>query len=101
MVPISPRTVSHVSALFAPQDVAAAKNLLEVDCGNQLPFLQDGTPESLERIRFAVLRLSNGDLGRLRDAIAEAKNDWRDVLMGAGFGFDPRAHELWQPKRQG
>jgi hypothetical protein len=100
MVPISPRTASLVSALFAPKDVAAANRMLEVDCGNELPFLQDWTPESLERIRFAVLRISRGDLVRLRDAVMKARTDWRDVLVEAGFGNDPNAHTKWRPRLQ-
>lgn len=35
------------------------------------------------RARLAVLKLSDGDLGRLADYVAEARTDWRNVLMWA------------------
>jgi hypothetical protein len=45
-----------------------------------------------ERCCLAALKLSNGDLGCLR---ASVKDDYRDLLMAAGFGFDLSAHESW------
>ena len=36
---------------------------------------------------FAALKLSEGNLDRLREAIGLAKTDWRDLLMAA---------ELWK-----
>jgi hypothetical protein len=51
----------------------------------------------MERIRFSVLKLSNGDMKKLVDAIELAKVDWRDLFMAAGFGEDPQAHKKWQP----
>jgi hypothetical protein len=100
MVGLSSRTKSHVAALFRAQDVAAAERLLVEECGANLPILgASGTPESLERVRFAALRLSGGRIDRLRDAVALAKTDWRDLLVAAGFADDIRAHEAWQPRR--
>jgi hypothetical protein len=52
----------------------------------------------MERIRFAALKLSEGDMGRLRAAIDLAKLDWRDLLMNAGFGWSVHVHEKWFPK---
>ncbi len=52
-----------------------------------------------ERFRFAALRLSNGDLRKLEQAVELAKRDWRDLLMAAGFGEDVTAHERWRPTR--
>ena len=37
-------------------------------------------------------------LERLREAIHVAQEDWRDVLVAAGFGTDTRAHERWEPR---
>jgi hypothetical protein len=48
-----------------------------------------------ERIRLAVLKLSNGNLEELRRAITEARQDWRDVLVWAGFGDSGTAHRRW------
>jgi hypothetical protein len=51
----------------------------------------------LERYRYAALKLSGGDLGRLRQAIELAKSDWRDLLVAAGFAENVRAHKNWNP----
>ena len=48
----------------------------------------------LERVRFAVLKISNGDIGELREAVRHAQIDWRDVLVAAGFG-ERLAHREW------
>ena len=58
---------------------------------------RESAAAGLERIRFAALKLSNGDLGELRQAVQIAGIDWRDVLVAAGFGHDLRAHERWFP----
>jgi hypothetical protein len=49
----------------------------------------------MERIWFAVVKLSNGDRERLEHALALAKTDWRDLLMAAGFGAHVKAHKTW------
>ena len=71
--------------------------LLVEDCADNLPSWRDGTLDGLERIRFAVLKLSEGNLQKLLEAIYLAKVDWRDALVSAGFGDDTRAHEAWWP----
>jgi hypothetical protein len=43
---------------------------------------------AIERIRFAVLKLSAGDPSALQRAIDLGKIDWRDVLVAAGFDND-------------
>src|SRR5262249_23491957 len=55
--------------------------------------------EDSERLRFAALRLSHGDLRALDEAIALGRTDWRDLLMAADFGYDTQAHERWVPRR--
>ncbi len=99
MMELSPLTRQHVAALFAAADVAEAERLLVSECGANLPLIGDATPTGLERIRFAALRLSEGAVPRLRDAIALAQADWRDLLVAADFGDDVDAHLSWQPRR--
>lgn len=96
-VPLSADTVRRLDALFAESERAAATELLVTQCGDQLPFNEGSDPVRLERIRFAVLKLSGGDLGRLGEVVAQAKVDSRDVLVAAGFGADVTAHRSWQP----
>ncbi len=88
--------MSKLELLFRPEDQAEAIRLLVEECGHNLPFCADGTPQSLERIRFAALKLSAGELPMLREAVKLGQADWRDLLMSAGFG-DPEAHKKWAP----
>ena len=67
-------------------------------CGADLPSTHMGPdPAGFDRIRFAVLKLSHGDLERLRREIDGVHIDWRDTLMAAGFGEDIHAHLQWNP----
>ncbi|MEX1294859.1 MAG: hypothetical protein AB1Z67_01680 [Candidatus Limnocylindrales bacterium] len=38
-----------------------------------------------ERVGAAVVKLADGDVGRLEQQLREARTDWRDVLVAAGF----------------
>ena len=96
-VPLRPRTAKRLVIMFAGSELADARRFLEEDCSD-LPGWWAPTPEGLERIRFAVLRLSQGSLPRLIEAIALAQTDWRDALVAAGFADDTKAHETWWPE---
>jgi hypothetical protein len=98
--PLSPETQRRLDALFAGAARQVAGDLLVTQCGANLPLWRATDPEGLERIRFAALKLSNGNLAELRRAVDIAQVDWRDVLVTAGFGRDPRAHERWFPNGQ-
>jgi len=100
MVDLSPLTKRHVAALFTPADVAEAEQLLAHECAENLLLVSDPTPSGLERLHFAALQLSDGSLTRLRDAIALAKTDWRDLLVAADFADDIHAHRRWKPLRR-
>jgi len=91
--PLTTGTEQRVTILFGPNDIELVSSLLTDECGPNLTEY----PELLERIRFAVLKLSRGDLNALQRAIDLAKLDWRDVLVCAGFGDDIKAHESWWP----
>jgi hypothetical protein len=96
-VPLSVETERRVAMVFRDVDVGVATEMLVEECGGNLPFCGDSTPEELERIRYAAMKLSNGCVADLRRAIELAKTDWRDLLMGAGFGHDIHAHLRWVP----
>jgi hypothetical protein len=51
--------------------------------------------EGIERVRCAAVKLSQGSLEALRSTIREANNDWRDVLVAAGFADNLVAHQSW------
>lgn len=99
MVELTAKTKAHIRALFPAGKVPEAMRLLVEDCSGQLPFAAGACPASRERIWFAALRVSGGDLARLREAIRLARVDWRDLLVAALFATDTRAHERWQPQR--
>jgi hypothetical protein len=100
MVKLTALTKRHVAALFAPAEVAEAEQLLACECAENLPLVADPSPEGLERLRFAAIRLSDGALPRLREAIALAKTDWRDLLVAADFADDGQAHRTRRPRRR-
>src|SRR5574342_447599 len=89
------RTRQLVEKIFSPKEVAEAVQWLEEECGNNIPFCQDHDEYRMERIRFAVLKLSQGDINKLLRPIDEARMDWRDLFMAADFGYDVNAHEQW------
>lgn len=96
-VPLSPATLSRLKALFSASEKAEAEQLLVELCGGNLPFLEDSDPASLERLRFAALKLSGGRLPELYSAVDLANTDWRDLLVEAGFAHDVEAHKSWFP----
>jgi hypothetical protein len=97
VIELSSRTVERVNAVFRPELREEAGRMLAEQCGDTLPFHEDADPVRCERVRFAVTKLSGGDLAELRRWIDDANVDWRNVLMDAGFGFDPEAHLDWKP----
>jgi hypothetical protein len=74
-----------------------AKHLLREQCGMGLPLMHTAIPKDYDRIRLAVIKLSGGTIEGLEQGIQESHKDWRDVLLGAGFGFDEMAHLNWNP----
>ena len=96
-ISLSPETERRLNALFLGPDRQTIAQLLVTKCGDNLPLWVNKDPQGLERIRFAVLKLSNGSLTEFSRALEIAQVDWRDVLVAAGFGSDLRAHQAWFP----
>jgi hypothetical protein len=86
----------HVARLFPAEEQDEVTRLLQEDCGAALPFADNVSADSFERVQCAALKLSAGRMDRLYDAIALAQTDWRDLLVAAGFAEDPRAHKDWK-----
>jgi hypothetical protein len=95
--PLTNEVKFRIGMLFSPDERDAASSLLANECGTNLPFCGNSTPANLDPVRLAALKLSEGDLEKLRKAIDLAKSDWRDVLVAAGFDHDIHAHEEWLP----
>ncbi|MEJ2238779.1 MAG: hypothetical protein P8X82_10820 [Gemmatimonadales bacterium] len=92
---MSPTTEDLVGRLFSASDIDEARQLLEEECAENLPLIHSPDPVGLERIRFAALRASEGDLAKLLKMVLLAQVDWRDLLVVAGFGYSTQAHAEW------
>jgi hypothetical protein len=90
-------TVHRIALLFPPEQREEAARLLFEECGNTLPFLENCDAQQLERFQFAALRMSDGHLDRLYEAIDLAQKDWRDLLVAAEFAHDCSEHLRWLP----
>ena len=97
MISLSEATRQRLQCLFAGQESEQAEKLLLEGCGDNLPGVAADYTQLAERIRFAVLKLSEGDIDKLQAAIVGATIDWRDTLVAAGFASDGSAHLAWQP----
>jgi hypothetical protein len=76
--------------------------LLVDECGHNIPPSRPDENEiAFERLRFAALKVSNGDVEVLKKAIDLAKQDFRDLLWAAGFAWSTTAHKRWMPKGVG
>jgi hypothetical protein len=95
---VSLETQRRIDLLFAPTLRGEVVALLAGECGRNLPLSSDGSGAAIERIQFAALKQSGGDMDALVRAIELAQTDWRDLLVAAGFAVDVHAHEHWLPE---
>ncbi len=92
---LSKRTNTLVKALFDEPLSSRVENALIESVGSNIPFCENETPEGMERIRFAVMKLIKENEEDFSYAIELAYTDWRDLLMDAGFGHKSDAHMNW------
>ncbi len=97
-MPLTPHVQKAIQILFRPEEQAQVAELLDRDCGAGLPLMGAGKEDEVERVQLAVLKCGKGILEGTLNAVVMAQKDWRDVLVGAGFGSDPTAHLRWDPK---
>src|SRR5438874_2511489 len=88
-------TIRRIAALFPAAQRDEVSSLLVAECGRTLPFAETLGAAGIERVRFAVLKISGGSIDRLWAAVELAQQDWRNALVGAGFGDNVRAHLGW------
>jgi len=96
--PLTPFVKSTLQQTFAQAQWAAVTELLDSECGGNLPLIESQGASGIERVQCAVLKISAGSLQRLQQAIKQAQVDWRDVLVAAGFANDPTVHLQWKPE---
>ena len=91
-------TQKLVDIIYFKSQKTIVINILNNECGNNLPLCEDWTSKQLERIRFAVIKLSEGQLDKFQYAVKLANIDWRDLLVEAGFAHDINYHNEWANK---
>ena len=81
MIELTLETKIRIDTLFIGDERNIVAEKLTLECGDNLPLVDTSYIDLAERIRFAVLKLSRGDIKKLDKAISDAAVDWRDVLM--------------------
>jgi hypothetical protein len=97
LIPLSDDTKDRIRRIFSDADSLRVENILLNTCGDNLPLVSTEYAQLAERIRFAVLKLSGGNIAALEKHINNALHDWRDVLVAAGFAERVDAHKEWVP----
>ncbi len=95
MTDLSEKTREIIRRMFPVWRRNKVAKLLVTGCGDNLPFQSGKDETELERLRFAVLKLSGGNMNRLRAAIALAQEDWRDLLIETSFADSFDGHTRW------
>jgi hypothetical protein len=73
-----------------PEERAQVAQLLDT-------YGSENYESEVARVQLAIVKLSQGQVGRVRELIAVAKRDYRDVLMWAEYPAEGRA--LWSLRR--
>jgi hypothetical protein len=81
--------------MFPNAEQEAIRILLLEECNGKLSLADEN---GYERIHLAILKISNGDMKKIADAVDLARIDWRDALMWAEFADDLDAHKKWARK---
>ena len=92
---LSAAITRRIATLFPESERAEVAERLILECGDLIPGADRLGPAGLERVRAAVLKIGAGSRDRLLRAIDQARHDWRDPLVGAGFAEDENAHRRW------
>ena len=81
---LSDRTLRVIDKMFPPEQHAQVRELL-----------REVSDLGIDRVRLAVLSTSGGAIDALLGAIEQARLDWRDPLVAAGFTRDISEHKRW------
>lgn len=92
---ISENTKKIVHRLYKSREAFKVCDILKTECGTEALSCEGWSPEQMDRIHFAVLKLSKEKVIDFDSAVELAQRDWRDLLTLAGFGHDLEAHERW------
>ena len=94
MIELSGDTKCLIEVLLPPANRERITKRILDEVSENIPFCADSTPETMERIRFSVIRLLHEGQMAEDDVFTLAYVDWRDLFMAAGHaGVDD--HEKW------
>ena len=94
-IALSLRTSNLLTKCVTEEQRAMVEDLLVSDVSENVPWHHDDSPEGMERIRFAIIKLTLCNELNLPMAVDQAKRDWRDLLVMAGFADDINEHLDW------
>ena len=79
--------------LFAPEQWPQVRQMLQ-------EYGSEDWEREADRVRLALLKLSAGDVEKLRVWLQTAKQDYRDVLVGAEYP-EQSQHDSWNLDAKG
>ena len=94
-IPLSSRTEQVAAALFEEPELGHIIRRLLQEASENIPFQENSTPEEMERIRYAIMKLIVQNRKNENRAFEYVKTDWRDLFMAAGFGYCAEEHNRW------
>ena len=92
---LSALVIAKVEELFPAPTSNDVIYLLMEECGKSTLYRKMDWSDLSERVQCAVLKLSDGDVGKLKAAIILYKENWKQLLHEANFGSDETAHQVW------
>jgi len=93
-------TQKLVDLIFTKSEKQLITDILLNECGSNLPLCESWNYKQFERIRFAVIKLSEGQIDKFQYAVKLANMDWRDLLVVVGFAVDINSSNEWAKKIQ-
>lgn len=97
-IPLSERTRQLAQVLFDEPLRSRVIDALVREVSENIPLCENSTPEGMERIRFAVMKLIAENETHFNVALNHAQMDWRDLFMAAGFADSAEQHRHWYHK---
>lgn len=97
MIPLTKHTMDRLMKVFDAELHEEAERILAHEVADNLYSCENKTPEEMERVRFAVIKMSEGVIERMKEWIEITKSDWNTLFVAAGFHEDYHAYKKWKP----